>query len=297
MENILSFYYNLNIDNINKINNNYYFNYQNNNYVFHMYERHIKEIEEIYELNEYLKTLNIPVYEIIITRENSLLVEYNNDYYVLMKIPKIKNRTITYNDLKINIPINKEYKLIDKSNWSNLWQTKIDYIEKEFFGIKNKYQEISKDINYYIGLWENALSYYEDNVIKNTPKSLSIRRLNIDTDILTILNPLEFVIDHKERALGDYLKSFVMNKNYTKDQIKEMVLKFKLNKNNIMILISRILFPSYYFDKYESIINDKANEISIKEINNKNVIELINVIYDIYKNYNIPIIYWIKKEE
>ena len=39
-------------------------------------------------------------------------------------------------------------------------------------------------------------------------------------DLLEFLNPLNFVIDYKERDIGEYLKSFVINNNYSVDQLK-----------------------------------------------------------------------------
>ena len=59
-----------------------------------------------------------------------------------------------------------------------------------------------------------------------------------------------------------------------------------------------MLFPSYYFDIYEEIILGNKNENELEKIIEKknNVLKVINLIFDIYINYNIPIIYWIKKE-
>ena len=297
MENVLAYYYNINIDKTNKINNNYYFFHKNNNYVFHIYEREIEEAEELYDLNEYIRSLRLPSYKIILTNQNNILVEYEKNFYVLMIMPNINNRIIKYDDLKIKIPIQKEYKYINKSNWKGLWERKVDYIENQFFQTKNKYPIISENINYYIGMWENAISYNIDNTKAQSTKFLSTRRIKIDTDLIALLNPLEFVIDTKERIIGDYLKSFVMNENYTKLRLEQMLNTEKFTKEEIINLLSRILFPSYYFDLYESIINNKKSEKEISKIDNKNIIQLINIIGEKYRNYNIPIIYWIKKEE
>ena len=47
MENILSLNYDLYIDEIKKINNDYYFLYKKENYVLRRYNRKIEDIEEI----------------------------------------------------------------------------------------------------------------------------------------------------------------------------------------------------------------------------------------------------------
>ena len=300
MNNILNFYYDLYADNINKINNNYYFTNKENNYVFHIYNRSIEEIGEIYEINNELNKMNYPSYKIILTKFNSILVEYDNNLYVLMIIPNIKNRIINISDiLKFNIEINKEYKYIDKSDWGRLWSEKIDYIEYQFYQIETKYKKISNNINFFIGLWENAISYFNEKTNISNKKNLCIRRVETNTDLLSLLNPVEFIIDNKERMIGDYLKSYVINEKYTNEQIINILNSLSLNKEKIIILESRILFPSYYFDIYENIIEKKLEEENIKkiEIKYKNIIKLINLIQNKYQNYNIPIIYWIKKEE
>ena len=48
MNNAILFFYNINIQEIKRINNNYYFTYQQNNYVIYKYNRDISEINEIY---------------------------------------------------------------------------------------------------------------------------------------------------------------------------------------------------------------------------------------------------------
>ena len=295
MENILSLNYDLYIDEIKKINNDYYFLYKKENSVLRRYNRNIEDIEEIYDLNNHL-SYYIPTYKIILTKHNTLLVEYQNDYYVLMKIPNIKNRIISYEDvLKFNIEINKEYKFLDRTNWALFWSKKIDYIEYQFYQIQNKHKIINEDINYYIGLWENAISYFNNATIGK--KYLSIRRININTDLLQLLDPLEFILDSRERLLGDYIKSFILNNNYTEDRLDTILQKTNLTRNGVILLITRILFPSYYFDIYEDIIENNIEESKIQNIKSKNIITTINLIYKKFSDYNIPKINWIKKEE
>ncbi len=90
-----------------------------------------------------------------------------------------------------------------------------------------------------------------------------------------------------------------MSEKYTNNQIENMLNKLQLNKEKAIILQSRILFPSYYFDIYENIIEKNQKEEKIIEAAEKykNIINLLYLIQEKYKHYNIPIIYWIKKEE
>jgi len=297
MNNAILFFYNINIQEIKRINNNYYFTYQQNNYVIYKYNRDILEINEIYELNIELLSKGLIGYEIIPNKTNELIFLYENNYYVLMKIPNIKNKKITYEDiLSFNFIQNQnKYKTIDKSNWNQNWSKKIDYIIYQFSQIKNKHKEIDSSIDYFIGIWENAISYYNDTISNKNKKYVAHIRIENDMDLLEYLNPINFVIDYKERDIGEYLKTYVINNNYTENMI-DTILKYT-NQEGIVLLISRLLFPSYYFDLYENIIEGKTKEEEINVIVKKhyNVLNLIKYIFKKYWDYNIPYINWIKK--
>ena len=115
-------------------------------------------------------------------------------------------------------------------------------------------------------------------------------------DLLEYLNPMNFVIDYKERDIGEFLKSYVLNNNYSKESIDKYLNYF--SKEKVYLLISRVLFPSYYFDIYEAIILNNVEEEQINEVINKkdNIIYLLYLMFEKYKNYNITEIEWIKKE-
>lgn len=299
MKNALIYFYNIFLEDIDKINDNYYFKYQNNDFVIHKYTRNIDEIISIYNLNKEMLQNNIITYEIILTKENNILFYEDNNYYVLMKLPNIKNRLITINDiLKFNYVPKNNYNLIDKSMWNSNWEKKIDYIEYQFSQMSKKYKNISKGINYYIGIWENAISYYNDNVsIKQEVKFVCHKRLEVNTDLLEFLNPLNFVIDYKERDLGDYLKSYIINEKYTFDKLKSILNTLSHDKNDVSRFISRIMFPSFYFDLYEKIIINEEDDKEILFLYNKinNYEEFLKFVFKYYKTLGIPYLTWLIK--
>lgn len=296
MNNAILFFYNINIQEIKKITNNYYFTYLNNNYGIYLYNRDPKEQEELFNLNSELLMQGLVGYEIIPTKDKQIIFIHENKPYILMKLPNIKNKIITYEDI-INFKLSidtKKYKIIDKSNWSTNWSNKIDFINYQFSQVQNKYPIIENSIDYFIGIWENAISYANNNpIIKE--KNLAHKRITTKTDLLEFLNPLNFIIDYQERDVGDYIKSYIMTKNYSNDIIYQKIKN--LPKNSIILIITRILFPSYYFDIYEDIILKNRKEEELKDIINKrnNITKLLNYIFDKYSNYNIPYIEWIKK--
>lgn len=304
MKNALLFYYNIEISNNNlkRINDNYYFAYQSRNFIIEKYNRNVEDIIELYNLTEEMINNNIPLYRIIPTNNNNILFLYEGNYYILMIMPNVLNRIITYNDV-INfnyIPVNKKYRIIDKSAWTTFWSKKIDYIEYQFFQIEKKYPIIKESINYYIGIWENAISYYNNNIIlDNKFKCVCHKRLSSKTDLLSFLNPLNLVIDYKERDVSEYIKSFVFNEKYTEKNIETFLNEVPINRENIIRLIARILFPSNYFDLYESIIYENVSEEKIKSLidNKKNYLFLLKAVFNYFERYDIPIIDWVMQEK
>ena len=297
MNNAILFFFDINAPEIKKINNNYYFDYLGENYVVYNYKRDLEEIMEIYYLNMELLNNGILGYEIFINKNNDILFMYEKEYYVLMKIPRIKNRVITYNDIvNFNYIPNMNVKKLDKSNWGFYWANKIDFIQYQFSQMSNKYKIIEESIDYFIGIWENGISYYNDNNIFSDKKYICHKRVTYDMDLLEFINPMNFVIDYKERDIGEYLKSYVLNNNYSKDILNKFLIS--RSRESAILLISRVLFPSYYFDLYEDIILLEKKEELINDAINKrnNVLYLVNFIFEKYKSLNITGIDWIKKE-
>ena len=99
MNNAILFFYNINVQEIKKINDNYYFTYLSNNYVIYSYKRDITEAENIYNLNLDMLSKGLIGYEIILTQNREILFIHGGTYYILMKFPNIKNRVITYEDV------------------------------------------------------------------------------------------------------------------------------------------------------------------------------------------------------
>lgn len=297
MNNAILFFFNINVSGIKKINDNYYFKYLNNNYGIYLYNRDITDVVFLYNLNSELLNRGVKGYTIILTNNNQILFVYESKYYVLMRFPDILNRYITYEDIiNFSVEVSDKYKKLDKSNWGESWSNKIDFIEYQFNQMKNKYPIIDDYIDYYIGIWENAISYFNYNANTNIKKYICHKRIPFNMDLYEFLNPLNFVVDFKERDIGEYLKSFVINNNFSYSSLDKCF--NNLSRDSIILIISRFLFPSYFFDIYEDIIIDKLDEKNIIEIVNKRNIILIVLkhIFNTYADINIPYISWIKKE-
>ena len=299
MNNAILFNFDINVSNVRRINNNYYFKHIDNNYGIFLYDRNVEDSIFLYYLNNELLVNGLNGYKIITTKVGSVVFNYDNKNYVLMQFPTIQNRKITYQDIiEFSFDIDdSKYKKIDKSDWSISWSNKIDFIIYQFSQMQTKYKKIDTYIDYFIGIFENAISYFNNNVTFIQKKVVCHKRVDVNMNLYDFLNPLNFVIDYKERDIGEYLKSYVVTKNFTLSSFDKIL--NGLSKENIILLISRILFPSYFFDVYEKIIIDKVKEEEIINITKKsqNVINLLKYIFNKYSSYNIPYIEWIKKSD
>jgi len=121
---------------------------------------------------------------------------------------------------------------------------------------------------------ETAINYYNYNLNKSSNKELYISHKRLSYE--DFYNPTNIIIDIKERDYAEYLKLIFFNKEYLTLDIKEILNKFKLTKESSIKIISRLLYPSYYFDIYEKLI---VNESYLKEL--KNIVNRI----DEYEKY------------
>ena len=296
MKNNINYYYGILTDDVIKNNDEYYFYYNNHEYHLITYNRPYEEIKALYELNIEMLKRNILVHKFIRNINNSIITYINNQAYVLIELCSYKNNKVFLNDIKYyqnftqNIDYNKE---LLRNDWINLWSNKIDYYEYQISELGNKYKILNESIYYYIGLGENAISYLKNNY--NYEKNnyvVSHRRINVKKGSIEFYNPINFIIDNKVRDISEYIKESFFNDKLDIHEIKLYLNNINLSKNDYILLFSRLLFPSYYFDVYDEIINNNLNEEKIINIIEKNSIYeefLRNIYIFIRKEKNILI--------
>ncbi len=297
MKNAIGYFYHIYLETVEKINNNFYFYYAGNSYVIYLYVRDTKELLELYQLNRYMLSRGIPVYEIVLTVWNNVAFDFENNLYVLMKLPNINNRTIGINDLNMfkGLLGDNKYNLLDKSHWSLFWENRVDYVEKQVYEFDGKYPLIEESVSYYIGLCENAISYFNHNRVSNVKLEICHRRVTNDMDLLEFLNPLSLVIDYGVRDVAEYFKSFVLNSNYTETEIMEFLNGINLGRLDAILFIVRFMFPSYYFDLYDQVISSYRDEGILNDIIKKHryIESVLVILFRKYYFYNLPYIDWL----
>ena len=292
MKNILQYYYEI-IISPNKINDNGYFSYNNHLFCLYEYKRNTSEIEALNYLNKSMLSSGIYINKIIENVFHEPLTIHDKKNYILILI-NYEYKT----DEKIKfIPVFSTQKLdiLKRNNWGMLWSMKIDYIEYQLKHIKNSYPLINDSVNYYIGMAENAISYFNMLNLANIPLYIEHRRVNINN----IYNPSELVIDYKVRDIAEYIKNNFINRKMSIYDIKNYINSLVLSNMDYILLYVRMLYPSFYFDMYEEIVNDNKKEIEINRITSI-VNDYEELLYEIYliirKKVNILGIDWINRK-
>ena len=293
MKNAIKYYYNLDPSTIHQKNNKYYFTVDKYNYVLLEYDD--DKIEDIYNLSDNLLKIGVYSHKIIKNSMNSYVTLINDKNYVLLKIFVIKKQ-ITVNDIinfnNIMYFNNNKLKIND---WYMLWTNKVDYLEYQINQLGKNYPLIIESFSYYIGLSEIAICLLK-NINKNELYySLGHKRISCDDTTYVFYNPLNIVIDLRIRDICEYYKSCFFN-NLSVDSLDNYLLYNNFTDSEACCFLARMLFPTYYFDIYESIISNQVKEEKIKKITDKvnDYEKFIKKIYLLLKSkYNIPSIEWL----
>ena len=310
MEQFLKYFYDIYIDNLYKKDNKYYFYKDNSLFCIVKNYRLPEELKDILEICYEMQS-RFPVSQIVFNKFGQISSDYDNNNYILLKINTSMSSDITINDIiKINnsLFLNKDKKELYRNNWAKLWESKVDYFEYQIKELGRNKKIILNSFSYYIGLAENAISianicklYNKDNM--NEKVVLSHRRINYPCMEYEFYNPLEYIFDIQVRDVSEYLKSmfFYTDRNYTIKELKNYLLSTRLSNYEANMLYARLLYPTYYFDIYEKVIEDLKEESELLDIINKvDEYELFlkKAYFELSRMYKIEQINWIinKKE-
>lgn len=288
------------VTNTNFINNYYEFNHNNNYYRLYILneEYNIYNYNNIYTINKELIN-NTLMSEIILNKDKNIITTYHNINYILLKINCNINKDITLEEIdylsKVKIVNN------NKSNWGLLWSKKIDYLEELISENGKKYPQVVNSFNYFIGLSENAISYYNNIDIDNNMMYYISHKVLRPTDkVDSLYNPLNIIYDYRVRDVAEYIKnSFWTDNHNIYSELNNYLYKNNLSLNEVKLLISRVLFPSFYFDLYEDIFNYNKDEKILNNIISRidEYEEYLNSIIIYFKRfYPIDEIEWLKKK-
>lgn len=306
MKNEIKYFYNLEPQEIINKNNYYFFIINNNHYYFKIFDNNIDNIKPLSELSKNIQLNLNYAHELIPNKDNKIISIINNIPYYLFKINITADAKIKLSDISnlANQNINHNIPPV-KDTWPILWSNKIDYLEYQINEMGKRYPILVDSFNYFVGMAENAISYANDTIRETKPtiydkEVISHIHINTHDTMLNFYDISNLKIDHKARDLAEYIKMSFFNNN--KNIFNELNTYFKHNmytEYGIRMLFARIMYPSFYFNEYDNIINGKQKEENISLIIKKidNYQEYLKKIYTYLKMfYNIPSIEWLTKK-
>lgn len=308
MKEIINYYYNFDISEIEEHDSYCSFYFYGEEFYFVFFNRTEEELKDIVDLSVELKNKGIRVHDIILNRDKNLVTKVGDIYYILLKLNINKSELVSFinlcefsGKLKLNSTNSKLY----RNNWGDLWSQKIDYFEYQIKELGRDKKIILDSFSYYIGLAENAIGYVNkinkvigisefDNI------TLAHRRIFYPNISLNFFNPLSFIFDLDVRDIAEYLKIEFFNNEDSLLDLQTYLKIRKLSPYSYHMLYARLLYPSYYFDIYEDIMNNNQDEEKLVKIISKvdeYEIFLKNAYYEINKYTHLEHIDWIIKKE
>lgn len=294
----INYYYGIYPPTINEVLNGYSFYVDSEKYYFIIYNRELDELDELVKLNKFMIENGSLVHEIISNRFNETICNFNNNNYILMRVYVNENKIVSIDDICYFINnhfLNENYKKILRTNWALLWENKVDYLEYQMGHLIKKYPFLYNIIDYYLGLSENAITYYKNLSYFNNniiPIGILHKRIKLNSTLFDLYNPLNLIIDFKVRDFAEYIKDCLINDGDYKSVINKIFKNYFFDKLNLSLFLSRLLFPSYFFDNFDNIIRDDLNENIIIKITKKSS-KIEDLIKDLIKSCNLPSISWL----
>ena len=249
----------------------------------------------------YINSIGIYCHKIILNNNEQILTYINDEPYVLL-LTQTENRKITIKDIMLlsNIPLNDaKFNKIKRISWNKLWSDKIDYIEYQISQFGKKYTLIRESSDYYIGIVENCISLITNMKEDININTVSHSRVNKETTLDEFYNPLNFIVDNRIRDISEYLKSDITKEKDIIPYIQNYIYQNKLNIREIMLFFIRIIYPSFYLDTCEKILDKKIEENALLEIikDTQKYETNIKKIYNYLKTIvEMPEIEWITKK-
>ncbi len=271
MKNIINYFYNLYPETIEEKESSYYFKLIENNYVLIKSLRPSKDLNVIFEIQQELYKNNVYSHKIVKNRFNEIYSKVEENNYVLLQyLPS--SEKINLSDILLFSSatlIKNSIALMERTDWEDLWSKKIDYFEYQISQLGKNKDVILNSFSYYIGLGENAIAYaHKSKTLTKINSNLTINHRKMKNLISknSFYNPLEFIIDYEIRDFSEYVKLSFFNQKDPWTDIETYFSKKKITSEMLYLFYARLLYPSYYFEVYEDIMEAKRDDQELLEI-------------------------------
>jgi hypothetical protein len=263
--NLIFFLYGIKIDYIRQRENEYIFFFNNDFYVF---KECFDTEEKLIFLNKFILTNN-RFHSLIKNRYSRFLSSFNNSFYILMKVRIRTNRLVVLDDaLKNNLILST----IDERtlNWTRLWKEKVDQVELYINKVNLEINNLAI-INYFLNLSDLAINYFNEHIRTDlVPLTLCHKRMSVNLDLYGYYSVVDVVFDHYMRDVAEFIKCDI----YSDKMLDINKYKSIEGSRDIHLLISRLLFPTYFFDIFDDyVLNNKSFDNFYKHFLNLELFE------------------------
>lgn len=269
MKNAIQYYYGLYPVDIHQTPSGFYeFQVNGNCYVLEPFNRSLEELEEIYRISNQLITNRIYCHQIIQNVMGKILTIINQTPYVLLKLYITSKEQVTIYDILFfsNLVVeNTEKSMITRNEWKKLWSRKNDYLEYQVNQFGKSFPKIRESFSYFIGLSEIGIALLNETKIEE-PLVISHRRTCSTDTMFDLYNPLNFILDYKERDIIEFWKVEILADTFTLEAFSEFLNTLRLTDSEWMLLLARAFYPTVYFDSYEDIIEKHKKEELLEPI-------------------------------
>ena len=304
MKDTLEYYYRLDIDELEELDGKYHFKIDNQDYFFVFYNRGLEELEDIINVSSEMFRKGINVNKLLLNINNSYLTKVGEYNYILFSVTNLNEEYDIFDMVKISdkLILNYNKSNLYRNNWGKLWSEKVDYFEYQVRELSVEKTIVKSSFSYYIGLAENAISYVNSTTLKYGGEYarivLSHRRVFYPNIKLNYLNPLSFIFDLEVRDIAEYLKAMFFKENidFCIEELASYLKIRHLSMYEYQMLYARLLYPTYYFDLYDNVMNkDESEENLVNVIKRCNEFEefLKKAYLEISKYARIDKIEWI----
>lgn len=300
MKEYINYYYHLVVEELRLTRGRYFFHDQQYRYMLEVTFLSPELLEEINQLHEYLRSESNFYHQIVKNIQGNIFSIIDGKSYILLRLSNVVEEPISIHDLKsewaIMIPRNKK-NLNVRFPWFPLWEEKIDYFENFSFEDKNNLIENGVILSFFIGMGENAISYLKETLrevdsLERLPLVPSHRRVSIQMNLVDFYNPMNIILDLRVRDIAEYIKESFWNYPYDLREIENFLYQAQLSKVEAQLLLSRLLFPSFYFDYLERGEIPKDIESRLEEYQ----FFITDIYYYLKENYRVEEIKWLKKK-
>lgn len=257
MKSTINYYYNLFPNNIISQDNFFYFWIGDEKFYFAPFNNDKEQVLKIYKK---LIEKKIKINNIVLNRDDNLITLYKNKEYALIRVNCLESELVELKDF-LNIIVNE-----NPINWGKIWSEKIDYYSYQVNQRALGKESILNSFSYYVGLAENAIEYFNMIEKKDVLVGIQHRRVYGKNYEINYYNPLNMVCDYIVRDLSEYIKFAFFYDEINIDKIINYISKLNLNSTMMNLLFARLLFPTYYFDNYDKVVNDEDEDKEIINI-------------------------------